>query len=83
MSCLILHKIIHEPPSHHHLFLEVGLTAPLLGLAGSVLYLAPLCIAPWTSPAQRMQSTGHRGKKRLRVQTIKLHQLAVSAQGDF
>lgn len=79
MICLILHKIIHEPLSHHHLFLEAGLTAPLLGLSGSLLYLAPLCIAPWTAPVQRMQSTGHQGKKRLRVQTIKLHQLATSA----
>lgn len=59
MSCLILHKIIHEPTSHHPLFLEAGLTAPLLGLAGSTLDLAPLCIAPWASPAQWMQSAGH------------------------
>lgn len=83
MSCLILHKIIHEPPSHHHLFLEAGLTAALLDLAGNMLYLAPLCITPWTTPAQRMESTGHQGEKRLRVQTIKPYQLAMSAQGDF
>lgn len=59
MSCLTLRKIIHELTSRHPLFLEAGLTASLLGLAGSMLDLVPLCIAPWASPAQRLSSTGH------------------------
>lgn len=81
MSCLILHKIIREPTSHHLLFLEAGLTAPLLGLAGSMLDFAPLCTAPWTSSERMMQEAGHlngAGQKRVRAQIIKRHQLATS-----
>lgn len=73
MSCLILHKITHEPTPRHPLFLEAGLTAPLLGLAGSTLDLVPLCVAPWPSPATEL------GKKWVTAQTIKPHQLAMAA----